>query len=225
MSVNSETTSTIYLTAFIFLVSFLLGSIPFGLIVARIYKVKDLTSRGSGNIGSANVSRVLGFWPAGFLTFCLDAAKGMIASLLAMPFGISLLSFLFNNTSQTNPIELGMSSIWMAGFFAVLGHCYSPWIHFKGGKGVATGLGVLLVLSPLSALIGLIGFVFTFVNRKIVSLASISAVVLASVGYLVFNPVGSHIWVGAAMMFIILLRHENNIDALLENREKPFNRA
>lgn len=210
------------LSGLILLVSFLLGSIPFGLFVARVFKVKDLPQRGSGNIGATNVSRVVGFWPAGFITFLLDVIKGALAVLLAMPMGSRALAMILGIGSEANPVEVGQTLSWAAGFFSVLGHCYSPWLHFKGGKGVATGLGVVLVLSPISALFGLVGFALTFMHRRIASLSSIAGLILTATAYMVLNPVGVHLWVGAAMLFLVLIRHEANIDALLENREKSF---
>jgi glycerol-3-phosphate acyltransferase PlsY len=205
----------------IFLISFLLGSIPFGLIVARIFHVTDLTAKGSGNIGASNVSRVVGFWPAGFITFVLDVSKGMLSIGLAMPLGCRFIARIMGSPEVDN-LELSYMAVWAAGFFAVLGHCYSPWLHFRGGKGVATGLGVAIVLSPISATIGMFGFAIMFFHKRIASLSSIAGLVLTAVVYLVIHPVGVHLWVGAALLFLILVRHEANIDALLENREKPL---
>ncbi|MGZ3689647.1 MAG: glycerol-3-phosphate acyltransferase, partial [Bdellovibrionota bacterium] len=93
---------------------------------------------------------------------------------------------------------------------------------FRGGKGVATGFGAVLMLSPLPALIGIAGFAFAFLARRISSLASITGLLLASAAQLIFRPMGAHLWFGAAMIAVILFRHEDNLDALLENREKSF---
>ena len=142
------------LPAIVCVIAFLMGSIPFGLLVARIFKVKDLTSQGSGNIGATNVSRVLGFWPAGALTFALDLLKGILPVLALLPMG----SQIWLGTFGLPETDFSATAIWSAGLFAVLGHCYSPWLHFKGGKGVATGFGVLVVLSPLAGLAGILAF-------------------------------------------------------------------
>src|SRR5271169_2107289 len=112
------------------LAGYLLGSIPFGLIFAKILGGKDVRTAGSGNIGATNVSRVAGPL-AGILTLLLDAAKGYAAVLLA--------ARLSDDTAMWLVI---------AGFSALLGHCYPVWLRFKGGKGVATAAGVFLALSP-----------------------------------------------------------------------------
>lgn len=202
----------------VFGLSFLIGSIPFGLLIARAFKVQDLREKGSGNIGATNVSRVVGFWPAGFMTFALDVGKGALCVFLTSPLALRGWGELLRNSH----LDLSPFQIWATGFFVVLGHCYSPWLKFNGGKGVATGFGALMVLAPISALAGLIGFILVFLQSRIASLASISGLLIAAVSYLVLNPFGPQIWAGAAMIFIILLRHESNIDALLEGRENAF---
>ncbi len=211
------------LTGFVFILSFLIGSIPFGMIIARFFQVKNLSQKGSGNIGASNVTRVIGFWPAGFLTFALDLLKGVLSILLASPSGSHFLSMVLSGFQESHDFQFSLFAIWMAGLFSILGHCYSPWLHFKGGKGVATGLGVILVLSPISAMVGVITFALTFYYKRIASLSSISGLILAAVTYLILNPVGVHLCVGAAIVLVILIRHEANIDALLENREKSIN--
>ena len=200
------------------IIAFALGSVPFGLIVARVFKGKDITKHGSGNIGATNVSRVLGFWPAGALTLFLDIGKGTLAVFLVHPFGI----FLWGKFQLLSGYEFSTFSVWLVGLFAVLGHCYSPWLHFKGGKGVATGLGTVLLLSPIAAAAGIAAFIITFFSKRTGSLASIAGLLVASTTHVVFEPVGAHLWLGAIMVFIILLRHESNITALLENRENTF---
>src|SRR5271157_4200988 len=116
------------------LVAYLLGSIPFGLLFARLFGGGDVRQSGSGNIGAANVARVAGPLP-GILTLVLDAGKGALAVWLAMHF----------TASSAMAMMLG-------GLAALLGHCFPLWLRFKGGKGVATGLGVFAVLCPLAAL-------------------------------------------------------------------------
>lgn len=184
--------------------AFFLGSIPFGLLLARIFK-----------------ARVVGFWPAGVLTFALDFGKGVLAVFLATPTG---LQFIFNLIGTVDPGQdsIRVSTTWAAAFAVVLGHCFSPFLNFRGGKGVATAFGVVLFLSPISAAFGFLGFILAFVYRRIVSLASVAGLGTASVGYLVLNPVGVHLWFGAGIALLVLIRHEKNIDALLENREKVF---
>jgi glycerol-3-phosphate acyltransferase PlsY len=205
----------------ILLGAFLLGSIPFGVLVARAFKIKDLRVKGSGNIGATNVSRVVGFWPAGFLTFLFDLLKGAgpiaLMAYTGLPDALGSLIHIQDGSSLTTPLLL-----WSMGLFAVLGHCYSPWIQFKGGKGVATAFGVLAVLSPLSALAGLIGYVCAFMLTKVSSVGSLTGLTLTAVAYLVMNPVTAATGPGALLIFVILIRHEANLDALLENRERHF---
>lgn len=198
--------------------SFLLGSIPFGLLVARLFNVSDLQKRGSGNIGATNVSRVLGFWPAGAITLSLDLLKGLLPVALVMPFGADLWLPLVGASHY----GFATSTIWGVGFSAVLGHCFSPWLRFRGGKGVATGFGALLLLSPFSALVAALAFVLCFLSTRVGSLSSISGLVAASVAQVVLFPGGWFLLPGALMIFVILIRHESNIDALLESREHTF---
>jgi acyl phosphate:glycerol-3-phosphate acyltransferase len=207
-----------HVTIFILALAFMLGSIPFGLIVARLFKVNDLSSRGSGNIGATNVSRVLGFWPAGAMTLGLDMLKGMVPLFLIMPLGFSL----WSETFQINGTQVSPLLIWATGLAAVMGHCFSPWLKFKGGKGVATGFGVILVLSPFSAMAGLLGFVITFLSTRTGSLSSLAGLFVAAIAHLTFYSTASYLWFGAAVITVILIRHESNLDALLESREKKF---
>jgi glycerol-3-phosphate acyltransferase PlsY len=205
----------------ILLGAFLIGSIPFGLLTARIFRVKDLTQRGSGNIGATNVSRVLGFWPAGFITLLLDVLKGAapvaIIAYTGLAESLGSLMQVPSATALVTPLL-----VWSVGLFAVLGHCFSPWLHFKGGKGVATGIGVILVLSPISALAGIIGFIFAFALTQVGAMGSMTGMVFAAAAYLVMSPVGAHAWAGAAMLYVILIRHEGNLNRMLENRENKF---
>jgi len=138
-------------------VAYLLGSIPFGLILTKLLGGKDVRQHGSGNIGATNVTRVAG--PvAGILTLLLDASKGAAAVWLAGHF-------------------TGHSARWMvlAGAAALAGHCFPVWLAFNGGKGVATALGVFVMLSPIAALAGFALFLLIFVFWRYVSLASITA--------------------------------------------------
>lgn len=183
--------------ALIFILSFCLGSIPFGLLVPP----------------------AIGFWSAGVLTFFLDVGKGVLAVFLVTPAGCQMLNATFPVQALGLINESSLTMWWVTGLIAVLGHCFSPALNFKGGKGVATGLGVLLVLSPVSALFGILGFAITFLYRQIVPLASIAGLLLASVAYVVLNPVGVHLWVGGAIILLILMRHEADIDLLLAHEE------
>jgi acyl phosphate:glycerol-3-phosphate acyltransferase len=209
----------------LFLAAFLLGSIPFGILMARAFQVKDLQSQGSGNIGATNVSRVAGFWPAGFLTFLFDCLKGAIATLVvSLPVFQSWWQTVWSQQTSYSG-QIGVNTIWMVGFCAVLGHCFSPWVKFKGGKGVATGLGVIAVLTPIAALVGVLGFAFCFFKTKLGSLSSIVGLISTAIAYLVEKPsqeYGAYLWIGAALIALIVIRHESNIDSLLSGNERKF---
>lgn len=218
----------------ILLLAFLLGSIPFGLLMARVFGRHDPRARGSGNIGATNVTRVAGFWPAGFLTFLLDALKGTLAVALAGSLLSQLLGLLLGpewiqgNLAFPGHWEPGSALLrWSAGFFAVLGHCYSPWLRLRGGKGVSTALGALALLAPVAALGGVAAFVVTFFSFRTGSLASLAGLLMVAVVYGIFPSAesgvpGPHLWPGALMLLVVIARHEKNIDALLEDREARF---
>jgi acyl phosphate:glycerol-3-phosphate acyltransferase len=209
----------------LFFAAFLMGSIPFGILMAKAFNVKDLQSQGSGNIGATNVARVAGFWPAGFLTFLLDCLKGTIAVLVvSLPAFQNWWQNIWSQQSSYNGL-IEINTIWMVGFCAVLGHCFSPWVKFKGGKGVATGLGVIAVLTPIAAVIGISGFAFCFFKTRLGSLSSIVGLTATAISYLVEKPTeeyGAYLWIGAAMIALIIIRHESNIDALLTGSERKF---
>src|SRR5512137_2694251 len=137
------------------LAAYFLGSIPFGLLLGKLFGGSDVRKAGSGNIGAANVTRVVGPL-AGILTLVLDAAKGAAGVWLAARF-----------TEE--------SATWMmlAALAALVGHCFPVWLKFKGGKGVATALGVFLALCLPAALAALIIFLITAVTWRYVSLGSI----------------------------------------------------
>jgi len=137
--------------------AYFLGSIPFGLILARLFAGSDIRKSGSGNIGATNVVRVAGP-AAGILTLILDAAKGSAAVWLAVRF-----------------TEHSSTTMTLAAVTALLGHCFPVWLKFKGGKGVATALGVFLMLAPLAALGSLLVFILVTFAWRYVSLGSVSA--------------------------------------------------
>jgi glycerol-3-phosphate acyltransferase PlsY len=138
-------------------VSYLLGSIPFGYLVVRIFKGEDVRTSGSGNIGATNVARKS---PAlGLATLVLDAAKGLTAVLVVR--------VLFSGPHQ----QLIMTT---AAFFAVAGHLYPVWLKFRGGKGVATSLGAFILLTPKSILCMVVLFLIIAVAFRYVSLGSVA---------------------------------------------------
>jgi len=189
--------------------AYLLGSIPFGLILGKIFGSGDVRAEGSGNIGATNVARVAGPL-AGILTLLLDGAKGAAAVLLAERYSNG-------------------SAMWMiiAGLAALIGHCFPIWLKFKGGKGVATAAGVYLALSPLAFLAGLILFILVVGFWRYVSLGSISAA--AAMPMLLYFLWAPHhapppvITFGAlAVAMLIVYKHDANLQRLVNGQEPKF---
>jgi glycerol-3-phosphate acyltransferase PlsY len=190
-------------------IAYLLGSIPFGLLLTKLFGGGDVRKAGSGNIGATNVARVAGTLP-GILTLLLDAAKGAAAVWLAAR---------FSNESAT----------WMviAALAALLGHCFPVWLHFRGGKGVATAAGVFLILSPLATLGSVIVFILVVTFWRYVSLASISAAAaMPLLIYLLWAPHHAPplaVTFGAlAAAVLIIYKHDGNIQRLVEGEEPKF---
>ena len=182
------------------LLAFLLGAIPFGYIIARLKGV-DIRKHGSGNVGATNVARVLGK-KYGVAVYLLDFLKGYIPTAIAVKlYGID--SFLTASV----------------GLFAVLGHMFSPFLGFRGGKGVATASGVLFGLSPFLGLLVLALWGAIFKSSGYVSLGSILAALGAVylVGMLGYPfPV---LVLVTLVAVLILVKHKSNVERLLEGRE------
>jgi len=187
--------------------SFLLGSIPFGLLVAKVYGVENLRGQGSGNIGATNVTRVVGFWPAGFFTFLLDALKGL---LLIAPLKLGWIPEGVLPSSNT--------LLWGIGVAAVFGHCFSPWLGFNGGKGVATTFGVLGLLAPFSGLVGGAVFGLTYLATGVGAAGSLLGLLAAISVHRIFYPFDPSMLLFGLMLFIVIFRHEANLDGLLARK-------
>ena len=199
----------------IIILSYLLGAIPMGVIISRLYKGIDIRDYGSKNAGATNVYRVLGPIPAGIVLF-LDAFKGVVAVLL-----ISQISF---GDPLTNEITLKI----IAGISAVLGHIFPVYVGFKGGKGIAAGLGVLLALIPKEVLIALGLFILIVALTRYVSLASLLAAVFISLA-LIFEKYYLHkevenelVGLCVVLTFIVFFTHRSNIKRLLNGTENKF---
>jgi glycerol-3-phosphate acyltransferase PlsY len=184
--------------------SYLLGSIPFGVLVAKAFGIGDLRNAGSGNIGATNAYRV-GGKKVGILTLILDAAKGYIA--------VYVTGYLF-------PLEQLKALAMLA---VMCGHCFPIWLKFKGGKGVATMVASYLAISPMLGLIVILTWVTLFLLKRISSLASLVAAV---VGFCVFAYGEGEISLSMVAIFIAILivfiRHKENITRLLHGEEKAF---
>jgi acyl phosphate:glycerol-3-phosphate acyltransferase len=195
--------------AWIPVAAYLIGSIPFGILLAKMFGGVDVRKAGSGNIGATNVARVAGPLP-GILTLVLDALKGVAAVWLAARFAND-------------------SAMWMtlAGLSALIGHCFPVWLRFRGGKGVATAAGMFLALCWPAAL-GAIGvFILVVLFSRFVSLGSVSAAAaMPLLIYLLWAPHHAPpliVTFGAfAAAMLVVYKHDANIQRLVEGREPRF---
>ena len=198
-------------------VGYLSGAMPFGYWAGKL-KGMDIRQHGSGNIGATNVIRVLGKG-IGIPVFILDALKGWLPVWLAA-------SFLAKQGAATEIVSAGAV---VAGLSAVLGHMFTFWLGFKGGKGVATTAGVLLGIAPLAMLGGLVVWLLFFFTLRYVSLASMMAgvgVVATMVG--VMAKEGSWDFVmlgfGVLIMVLVIVRHRGNVSRILAGTEPKAGR-
>ncbi len=194
---------------------YLLGSIPFGLVLTRLAGLGDIRKIGSGNIGATNVLRT-GHWGLALLTVILDASKAAIAALVA-----------YYLASKQNIVVLGfisdisiLSSL-IAGTCAILGHNFPVWLKFKGGKGVASTFGFILVTAPaVGGLAFLTWIVVAFITRYS-SLSAITAAVLVPVyAYFLTTPI--HTIFYTAIALLVLYRHRSNIVRLIKGEESKI---
>ena len=178
-----------------FLAAFLIGGFPTGVFISKRKYGLDVREVGSGNIGASNVRRVFG-WYAGLLTFFIDFLKGAIPLWLVMKSG-------------TSPLLVDG-----VGIFLVLGHCFSPFLGFKGGKGVATSLGCMLVTEPLCAGIAFLVYLFTLFFSKISAVGSLAGVVACLIYVLISFRSMEHWKLILALCIIIIWRHQDNLKRL-----------
>jgi acyl phosphate:glycerol-3-phosphate acyltransferase len=198
--------------------SYLLGSIPFGYLLVRIFHGEDVRQSGSGNIGATNVARkspVLGA-----ITLLLDAAKGAAAVAFADQLMRSQTELI---TKAGNPWLI--APLVLAALFAVIGHMFPVWLKFRGGKGVATALGSFALIAPKAALVAVAIFVLIVLIFRYISLGSVIAVAAFPVLAWVFHEYGN---VAASLAFmslsslLIIFKHHANIGRLLAGTENRF---
>lgn len=180
------------------LLAYLLGSVPFGLVMARVFGLGDIRAIGSGNIGATNVLRT-GNRLAAFLTLIGDAGKGGIAVLLAR-------ALLAEDAAQ------------LAGLFAFLGHCFPVFLGFRGGKGVATFLGTLLALFWPAGIAACLTWAVTAAITRISSLSALVAAVLAPVWISLLGMPQAAL-VTALLAVLVVIRHKTNIGRLMRGEE------
>lgn len=199
--------------------AYLLGSIPTGYLVARSKGV-DIRKQGSGNIGATNVFRILGK-PAGILVLLADAAKGYGAVWFATLFTLWQLSTQRDIPDELLLVYLERSAL-LAGFFAILGHNYTCWLRFKGGKGVATTAGVLLAWTPAGFGLAFAVWLLVFGVSRYVSLASIVGAVCLPVTTWLSGGSRTVIAVTAVLGALAVFKHKDNLKRLRNGTEHRF---
>ena len=184
---------------------YFIGSLPYGLILVKLFKGQDIRNIGSKNIGATNVLRA-GYPFLALMTLFLDSFKGALSVLLV--------AYFYNNVVIAN-IEINLSML--AGVSAVLGHIFPLWLKFKGGKGVATGFGTMLIVNPLISLFVLIVWLLTAIITRYSSLSAI----LATVSLPIFVYFMNHelFYYVLFISCIILFKHKSNVIKLINKEE------
>jgi glycerol-3-phosphate acyltransferase PlsY len=185
---------------------YLAGSIPFGFLLARLVLGVDVRTVGSGNIGGTNVARA-GGKALGVTVIVLDAAKAVIPILVARRL-----------LGDAPYAEVGVVLVALAAF---VGHLFPVWLGFKGGKGVATGLGIFAVLAPWAAVTGIVAYALVYAATRISSLGSLLGTTACTAATFVLHGGRSPVsWAGLGLFGLIVLRHRENIRRLLSGEEK-----
>ena len=195
------------------LVAYLLGSIPFGFILVRAFRDEDIRKSGSGNIGATNVART-GSKGLGLATLFFDALKGWVAVMLTHSIA----------KHYAMPTHDAQNLAAFAAVAAIVGHCFPVWLGFKGGKGVATALGVFLALSWPAALAALGVFIACFMLTRYVSLASVVGAITLPLFAWRFTPyrTGTFVLCACVVSLIVIVKHHTNISRLIAGTEDRF---
>ncbi|HUI84124.1 MAG TPA: glycerol-3-phosphate 1-O-acyltransferase PlsY [Candidatus Binatia bacterium] len=215
------------LVLIIVVVSYLLGSIPFGYLLVRIFRGQDIRKSGSGNIGATNVAR--GSKGLGLVTLLLDAFKGYAAVAFALwlaerqRFAGEVPASLYGTGEQGMSSHTILFLAALAAFVAIVGHIFTIWLRFRGGKGVAAAAGAFLGLAPRAMLVALVLFVLVVALTRYVSLGSIIAVAAFPLCFWWLNPAERTtppiLLLVAASSLLIVVRHRDNIRRLLAGTE------
>jgi glycerol-3-phosphate acyltransferase PlsY len=190
--------------AALLLLGYLAGSVPFGVLLTRWWRGVDVRASGSGNIGATNVTRVAGK-KLGAVVLLLDALKGALAVALAL--------WLLPGAPRVH-VAVGLA--------AFLGHVYPVWLRLKGGKGVATALGVLAMLVPLAALGGALVYAGLVAAWRVSSIGSLAGGVTAVATAALTAPTPEYAWLSALLFGFILWTHRSNIQRILRHSERRF---
>jgi len=197
----------------IFIMCYLIGSVPFAYIVVKIIKGVDIRRCGSKNCGATNVARVCSF-KAGLVVFFLDFLKGFLP--------VFLLNYLkFKQIITSNNYELVLC---LCALSIILGHIFTIFLNFKGGKGVATSAGVFLALSPLAMLAALIVFLLVVIFTRYISLGSIlAAITLPLSYYFIYGKANVYVFSFTVIIaVVVILKHRSNIKRLIKGEENRF---
>lgn len=218
----SETSAMIAVSIALFLLpiaaSFLLGSIPFGLVISSVFYRTDIRKSGSGNIGAMNALRTIGKGGA-VAVLLLDAAKGFIPAAFI---------------SHAGPVDMHLSGAYfivthvhprfiaLCGAAAVTGHCFSPWLQWKGGKGVATSLGVIFALSWQAGLVCVAAYLIAVALTRYSSVGSMTAHAVAPFALLFFTQQWAYAAYGVFALLLIVWAHRENLERLRAGTENPI---
>jgi glycerol-3-phosphate acyltransferase PlsY len=186
------------------IVCYFIGSIPFAYIVVKMAKGVDIREYGSGNVGATNAGRILGKW--GFITvFLLDMLKGFLPIFFLMTY-----------------FHTAVSLIIGAALALIIGHMYTAFLNFQGGKGVATAVGIYLAISPISLIIAAVAFAVTIYFSKMVSLSSIVAAVVLAIAVFFTNLDMQIKILTIALAGFVIYKHKDNIKRILDGTESKI---
>ena len=194
---------------------YLLGSIPFGLVLCYLAGYGDIRKIGSGNIGATNVLRTGNKWLA-LLTVIFDASKAGIAAALAYHFTSEKAFIFFDFITQFN-----VAVALFTGFMAVIGHNFPIWLKFKGGKGVASAFGFILAMQPMLALIAALVWLFMAFTFKFSSLSALTAAAIVPIAaFFLAAPIYTICF--TALALLVIIRHHANIKRLVKGEESKI---
>jgi len=200
------------ITILLMVISYILGSVPNALWIGKVFKGIDIREHGSRNTGSTNAARVLGA-KLGVLTLFLDVSKGLVPTLMA----IFLKADFFENLTKISNLDYVF-----VGICAILGHVFSIFMNFKGGKAVATTLGVFLILVPKAILFAAIVFFVVFAISRYVSLSSVLAAISLPIFIYFLYQQTIYVILGILIAILIALKHRSNIERLKNGTESKF---
>jgi len=190
-----------------FILAYLIGGIPFGLLLAKKFAGVDVKASGSGSIGATNVLRVVKeknpdlAKKLGIATLALDAFKGIFVLIIAYFIGLS------------------EATLWAIAILAVIGHCFSPYLNFEGGKGIATGMGVMMFMLPIETIIALVVWGISAKTIRISSISSLTGVAALLIASFIIHPDMAHAPV-VFIVFILYYKHIPNIIRVINGEEK-----